>query len=1060
MNTLINAAFSRSRAVLLIFAMVLIVGAMAYVNIPKESEPDVAIPIVFVSTSLEGISPEDSERLLLRPLEKELQSLEGLKEMRAVAAEGYGSVTLEFDAGFDADKAIGDVRDKVDRAKSELPADAKEPVVTELNVALFPVLTVAISGTIPERQLIAIARQLKDRIEALEGVLEVDIAGDREEVLEVTANPTILETYNINFGELASIIQRNNRLIAAGALDTGAGRMVLKIPGVIENIDDVMSLPVKIVGDTVVTVSDVVTVRRTFKDASGFARFDGRPGLALEVKKRLGANIIETVEAVKGIVGEAQSIWPPGLTVNYLQDKSEGIRTMLNDLQNNVLAAIALVMIVIIAALGLRPGILVGLAIPGAFLAGIMGLSQMGFTLNIVVLFSLILVVGMLVDGAVVTVELADRKMAEGVERGAAYAEAAQRMAWPIIASTATTLAVFVPLLAWPGVIGEFMKFLPITVLLTLCASLAMALVFIPVLGSVIGAKTAGDGTDLIALKAAESGNLDDIRGFSGGYLRLLRALTKRPAVTLLAAVLMLVGAIGAFAVGGRGVEFFPATEPNFARVQIRARGDMSVMERDRLVQAVEQRLLGVEGVKTFYARTIANSEKGGSDTPEDVIGTVQLEFVDWRLRRKAAVILDEVRKLTGDIAGIKVEIQKESSGPTSGKPVQMQVSSLDWSKVGPAVETIRAQMERVGGFVDTEDTRPLPGIEWRIQVDRKKAASYGADVAVLGEAVQMITTGVKLAEYRPDDAEEEVDIRLRFPVEQRDLGKLGDLRVPTANGQVPIRNFVTIAPASKTGTINRTDGRRVITIQSDVAEGALVDAQARKLKAAVQEAGLDPSIVVSFKGEDKDQQEAAAFLMNAFALAIFLMTIILVTQFNSFYQTVLVLSAIVFSIAGVLIGLLATGQAFGIVMCGIGIIALAGIVVNNNIILIDTFNDLRAHGMEPTEAILRTGAQRLRPVLLTSVTTILGLLPMVFAMSIDLIGRDIAFGAPSAQMWTQLSSSIAGGLAFATLLTLLLTPCMLMLGETLSRWSAERMAKRADRDASTGDKNAIVAGE
>ncbi|MGH1351253.1 MAG: efflux RND transporter permease subunit [Methyloligellaceae bacterium] len=1032
MYAIIDAAFGRTRTVVFIFIMIILMGSAAYLNIPKESEPDVPIPTVYVSMSHEGISPEDAERLLLRPMEKELQSLEGLKEMRSLAGQGHASVTLEFDAGFNADKALTDVREKVDRAKSELPSDTDEPRVTEVNVALFPILTVAISGSLPERQLVSISRKLKDQIEALEGVLEVDLAGSRDEVLEVIADPAVLETYNINFGDLTSLIQRNNRLIAAGALDAGSGHIVLKIPGVIENIEDVMSLPLKTVGDTVVTFGDLVKIRRTFKDADGYARFDGKPGLALEIKKRLGANIIETVNQVRKIVEEQQKIWPASVKVSYLQDKSKRIQTMLGDLQNNVLAAIALVVIVVIAALGLRPGILVGLAIPGSFLAGILAISYMGMTLNIVVLFSLILVVGMLVDGAVVTVELADRKMADGLNRKEAYTYASKRMAWPIIASTATTLAVFIPLVSWPGVIGEFMKFLPITVLLTLAASLAMALVFIPVLGGFIGNKKAGDGADLQALQAAESGDLNSIKGMTGSYLKTLGVVLNYPATTLTVSVLFLIGMIAAFVVFGKGVEFFPSVDPDFAQVQVRARGDMSVVERDKLVSAVEKRVLDMDEVKTVYARTLG-FQASKANMPEDTIGVILLEFVDWKLRRTTAEILETVRQQTADIPGIIVDLRKEQSGPASGKPIKLELTSIDPSKMNAAVKQVNDIMKKIGGFTDIEDSRPLSGIEWRIKVDRQQAARYGADVAILGETVKMITTGIKLAEYRPDDAEEELDILLRFPLSERNLGKLYDLRVPTAKGQIPIRNFVKFSPAPKIGTISRTDARRVIVIQADAEKGLSVDNQTKKLKKALAEAELDPSISISFKGQDKDQKEAASFLANAFILAIFLMVLILVTQFNSIYQAILVLSAIVFSIAGVLLGLLLTSQPFGIVMCGIGVIALAGIVVNNNIVLIDTYNDLKKQGMETREAILRTGAQRLRPVLLTAFTTILGLIPMVFAMSIDLVGREISFGAPSTQMWTQLSSSIAGGLAFATLLTLVLTPCMLAMGGDLT---------------------------
>ncbi len=698
MNALINAAFSRTRTVALCFAMILLMGASAYQSIPKESYPDIAIPTIYVSVTYEGIAPEDAERLLARPLEKELQSIEGLKEMRSIGAEGRASVTLEFDAGFDADQALQDVREKVDIARPELPPGSDEPRVTEINVALFPVLTVVLSGPLPERSLITIARELKDRIEALSGVLEVDIGGDREEMLEVTVSPAVMQAYNLSFTDVFNFVQQNNQLVAAGALDTGAGRMVFKVPGVIESLEDIIDMPVKVTGNRVVTFQDVAQIRRTYKDPEGFARVGGEPALALEISKRSGANIIETIEAVREVIEQARAEMPPDLAVGYLQDQSEEIKTMLGDLQNNVITAIILVMIVVVAALGVRPAILVGLAIPGAFLAGILVINSMGLTLNIVVLFSLILVVGMLVDGAIVTTELADRKVAEGIERKVAYAEAAKRMAWPVTASTATTLVVFVPLVAWPGIVGEFMKYLPITVLITLIASLAMALVFIPVLGGVFGSRRPEDPDAIAAVRIAESGDLAQIGGLTGYYLRGLRRLLHHPFKVLGAAFLCLIAGYGSYLLFGRGVEFFPSQEPDLLQVQVQARGDLSVHERDALVRKVEARLLGLPELKTVYARTFGASQRVQGDAPEDVIGVIQLELIDWWKRRPAVEIIPELRARATDIPGILVQVREQESGPSGGKPIHIEIASRDIDKLEAAVVRLRNTLNDIGG--------------------------------------------------------------------------------------------------------------------------------------------------------------------------------------------------------------------------------------------------------------------------------------------------------------------------------------------------------------------------
>ncbi len=1052
MYALIDAAFDRSRTVIMLMLFLLASGIVAYASIPKESEPDVPIPIIYVSMTHDGISPDDAERLLVRPMEKELQSISGVKEMSSTAGEGHASVLLEFDAGFDGDKALADVRERVDVAKSSLPAATDEPSVNEVNIALFPVLNISLSGPLPERTLIRIARSLKDKLEALPGILEADIAGEREEVLEIVVDPLVMESYQLDFDSLFSLIRNNNLLVAAGAIDTGAGRMVLKVPGVIENIEDVMSLPVKVTDTAVVTFGDVASIRRTYKDPSSFARLDGQPTLVLEISKRLGANIIETIDAVREVVSTEQQRLPATLVIGFHQDKSEETQIMLTDLQNNVISGVVLVMIVIMATLGIRSSILVGFAIPGSFLTGILVINAMGYTMNVVVLFSLILVVGMLVDGAIIVSELADRNIDAGMSTADAYANASKRMAWPVIASTFTTLAVFFPLLFWPGLIGQFMRYMPITVISCLLASLAMALIFIPVFGKYIGRRNpAVRPQDAATLQGHEDIYDPDTQTFEkltsdsgrarAGYLSLLHTLLLNPVKTLLSVLAFTVASYVLYGMIGKGVEFFPGVEPESMAIQVHARGDLSIREKDRIMRRVEQRLFDRDEIESVYTRTGTS----GNDDGGDIIGTINLEFIDWDQRRKAAEITTELRQELSDIAGIRVEFAANEGGPDGGgKPINIQVSAPT-NKMDTTVDALRQIMRDQGNFVDVSDNRALPGIEWRLQVDRQEAARYGADVALIGNAIQLITTGIRVAGYRPDDATDELDIRVRYPLEQRNLDQISQLRVPTRLGMVPISNFVSVSPAPKTGVIKRADGRRVITVEADVAEGSLVDTELKTLQATLLEQSRDPEVSVQFKGEAEEQQETMIFLMTAFISAIFLMTLILVTQFNSLYQAFLVLTAIVFSTSGVLIGLMITGQTFGIVMVGIGIIALAGIVVNNNIVLIDTYNSYIRQGAPAIQAALITGSVRARPVLLTAITTILGLMPMVLAMNVDLIDRELSFGAPSTQWWTQLSSAIAGGLAFTTLLTLFLTPCLLVLGDRVASRLAHRRSRRLE---------------
>ena len=1042
MNAIIDAAVHHSRSILSILLLVLIAGLGSFLTIPKESKPDINIPIVYVAMKHDGISPEDAERLLVRPMEQELRSIEGIKEMRSRAEQGHASVLLEFDAGFDADQAVQDVREAIDLVKPDLPDETEEPTAHEVNVGLFPVLVVTLAGPVPERTLLRLARDLQDELEAMPGVLEADIIGERDEILEITVDPARLESYGISQEELGRVATRNNQLIGAGNMDTGMGRFPVKVPGLFETAEDLFNLPVKVSGNSVVTLADVATVRRTFRDASSYARINGQAGVTLEIKKRLGENVIETIDQVRELVNKRAKSWPAGVQVNFIQDESKNIRRMLDDLQNNVLSAILLVMIVVVAALGLRTAGLVGLAIPASFLFGILVLDAMGLTVNIVVLFALILAVGMLVDGAIVVTEYADRKLAEGLHRKDAYTMAAQRMAWPIIASTATTLAAFMPLIFWPGVVGEFMKFLPITLVMTLSGSLLMALIFVPTLGGLIGKAGSAHPEVLAALAAAEDGDVRQLPGMTGLYARTLWILIRRPILVLLSAVVILIAVQGAYWSQGKGVEFFPNVEPEQSLIHVHARGNMSTREKDVLVREVEAELMGVQGIRTIYART--GGAARGEDQAQDVIGTIFIEFADWDKRRTSAEIMTEVRQRTAHLAGVWVEPREPDVGPPTGKDIQIEFRSRFPERLEALVAQFRGKLEAMDGLLDVEDSRALPGIEWQLKVDRAQAGLYNADILTVGKTVQLLTNGIKVGEYRPDDADKEVEIRVCFPIEYRNIEQLDLLRVQTSHGQVPISNFVVRTPQQRSGLLKRSDGYRVIKVQASVAAGLLPDDKVNEIRAWMATQTFDPEVDIRFRGADRDQKEAAEFLQKAFGVALFVMAIILITQFNSFYHALLILTAVIMSTVGVMAGLLITGQAFGIVMTGIGVIALAGIVVNNNIVLIDTYARLVKSGMEPMEAVVRTGTQRLRPVLLTTVTTIFGLLPMVFQMNIDFVARDVAIGAPSTQWWVQLSTAVAFGLSFATLLTLFVTPSLLALGARSSAFFARRRDTKA----------------
>lgn len=1026
---IIEGALSRKRVVLMLLAFLLTAGLSAYINIPKEAEPDVPIPIIYVSVHHEGISPEDAERLLLRPLEQELRGIEGIKEMKSTASSDYASIVLEFYVGIDIKDALINVREQVNQAKGKLPQEGDEPIVKQVTLATEnPALTILLSGSAPERAMVTLARTLRDNIEGFAEILEVKIGGDREEMVEILVDPLLMESYQLNMNDIYSLVSRNNRLVAAGIMDTGKGRFPIKVPSVFSTIKDVMGMPIKVNGDRILTFADVAQIRRTFKDPSGFVRVNGLPTISLEVVKRPGENIIATVDKVKAFIVDNEVLLPNNIRISYAGDRSKDVKIMLNDLQNNVLSAVLLVVIVIIAILGVRSAALVGIAIPGSFLTGILVLWMSGITVNIVVLFALIMAVGMLVDGAIVVTEFADREMTAGTPRHNAYLNAAKRMAWPIIASTATTLAAFAPLLFWPGITGEFMKYLPLTLIATLTASLAMALIFVPVLGSVFGKPRLLSTKEKNNALLAENGNLLKLTGFTGFYVKTLNKAIKSPWMVLFFTSAVAISGVVLFAKSNLGVEFFPQVEPSGINIKVRSYGDFSIHEQDQIMSVIEQKILPLGNeIDTLYLKT--------GDTTGELIGSMRLNLVDWQNRRSATDIIADLHERIKDLPGVEIEIIKDQAGPPGGKALQIEIGSRYPELLQENTDKIRHALLEKPYFINIEDDGEKPGIEWQFIINRADAARYGADATLLGSSVQFLTNGLMLGSYRPDDVDDELDIRVRYPENERTLSKLSALRIQTSAGQVPVSHFVSLIPSVKQSSIKKVDSRIVMTVSADMAEGYNLSLILPALEKELLGLALDPRISLKVRGENEDQQEAAAFLKNAFMVALAVMALILVLQFNSFYQAFLILSAVIFSTTGVFFGLFLSQSAFGIVMSGIGVIALAGIVVNNNIVLIDTYNVLKNTEATTVNAILRTGAQRIRPVLLTTVTTIFGLMPMVLKVNLDFFTRSIEFGAPSTQWWAQLATAIAGGLTFATLLTLVLTPCLLMIGANTSKY-------------------------
>ena len=1166
MIRIVAIAAARARMVVAFVILSVLAGAVAYVSLPKEGEPDIEVPYLFISVPFPGISASDAERILVKPMETALADVEGVQEMRATAAENYAGMLLKFGFDWDKTRVLADVRDAMNRAEASFPDGADKYRIDEINFSEFPIIVVNLSGPLPERTLVRLAQKMQDRLEGIDAVLEASLTGYRDEMVEVIIDPLKLEAYNVTAYELINVVRNNNKLIAAGELRTPTGAAAVKIPSSFDDLGDIHALPIKVNGDSVVTLGDLATIRLTFEDRKGTARFNGNSTVALQVSKRKGFNLIDTAAAVRAAVAEEVATWPAELRravrVDFANDQSFVVDSMVRQLEGSVITAIALVMIVVLASLGIRSALLVGFAIPTSFLLTFALFGALGVTISNIVMFGLILAVGMLVDGAIVVVEYAEKKMEEGMRPMDAYVRAAQRMFWPIVSSTATTLCAFLPMLFWPGIPGQFMSWLPKTLIFVLTASLLVALIYLPVMGGISGAAaqrfeavsarlrrlpwplraalvSAALGLLFVAAMQllnpeyifAPIGMQNPLSGSRGAALpgaalfllasaltaitlsaarpsrapgpvragyrrslfgRLIHLIAGNPVMPLatIAGVLALVGYVGVtFANNNLGTEFFTTTEPEQAIVYIRARGNLSIEEKDALVRQAEAVALSIPGIESTFAFAGAgglNQNTGGAAGPRDMIGQIQIEMTRWEERPRTTeeirllgvlpferavidpaydgfTIMAELERRLAQIPGLRYEVLEISPGPASAKPVHLRLMGQDWDALMQATETAARKFAETPGLINVEDTRPLPGIDWELEVDVEKAGRFGTDVATVGGMVQLVTNGLLLDTMRIDSSDEEIEIRVRLPREDRVLSTLDSLKIRTSVGLVPMSNFLTRRPVPTLAEIDRIDQTRFFDVKAGVAPGLVrlvneTSGETRMLSQAEAEAftgeGADPGwkaipvtpdervaeigkwlesdpfpegIEWTWTGDREEQADSLAFLAKAMVGALFLMFIILLAQFDSLYNSVLVLLAVVLSTTGVLVGMLVMNQPFSIIMTGTGVVALAGIVVNNNIVLIDTYQDY-ARYMPPAEAITRTAEARIRPVLLTTITTMAGLMPMMFGLSLDFFNGGYTLDAPTALWWKQLATAVVFGLGIATVLTLVFTPAMLAL--------------------------------
>jgi CzcA family heavy metal efflux pump len=1025
-----DVAIRNRTTVYVLLVMIVVFGLYSYITLPREAAPDIPVPFIIVTTTYTGVSPTDMENTITVPLEKKLKALRDVEEIESVSAEGVSTISIEFLPDVDIDDALQKVRDKVDQAKPDLPVDADDPVITEVSFSDFPILVLNVSGDVGLVLLKSIADDLEDRIEAIPGVLDAAVIGGLEREIRIEPDPQRLAAYEIPMAQLLALIESENANVAGGNIDLPEAKFQVRVPGEFADPREAQNLILMMRDGNPVYLTDVARIRDTFKDPESYSRINGRESVSVSVQKRAGDNALQITEQIKRILDGARKTLPAGVEITVSMDTSKWIRIMLSDLENNILSGLVLVLAVIFAFMGFRNALFVSLAIPLSMLISFIALQVLGITLSNVVMFALILALGMLVDNAIVIVENNYRHVQEGKDRVTAAHVATAEVAWPVITSTITTLCAFVPMLFWPGIMGEFMGFLPKTLIITLTASLFVAMVINPALCS-----------RFMVVKTTRSPRKAAKRHpFLRRYERLLNFSLDHPFMTLLEFLMVLIITAVLYSAFGHGIEFFPKADPDSAIIYVRGPEGTSLAKMDQVTRSLEDKLRKYEDIENYVAN-VGTRPGGffGSSVSGSHLARITVDFKEMSERSQPSrLTIQQIRDDLTGLAGFEIEVSEEQHGPPQEKPISIEISGDDFDVLAKITRDIKSRIETVPGIVDLRDDYEQARPELRFRVDRNRAALLELNTVMVGNFIKTAVLGWKVGTFR--QGEDEYDITVRLAEEDRDdLRKLLRLSVPGPDGQpIPLSAVAAVEYAGGLGSINRENQKRVVTVESEV-EGRLPNDALAEVKQKLADYRLPPSYTMEFTGQQEEQKEASDFLTKAFIVALFLIALVLVTQFNSVALSVIILASVIMSLVGVFAGLLVTGFPFGIIMTGIGVISLAGVVVNNAIVLVDYVQQSRRKGTPRRAALVEAGLVRLRPVLLTAITTILGLVPMAIGISFDFRQFRPVVGSSSSQWWGPMAVAVIFGLAFATLLTLIVVPTMYELVES----TAEKLRSR-----------------
>jgi len=1117
--SLTTASIKNINTVILLTLVLAVYGLLTYIQLPKESFPDIKIPKVFVKTVYPGNPPVDMENLITRPLEKELKTIKGMKDLSSTSSQDNSDIIVEFKSDFDIKKAVQDVKDAVDKAKSELPDDLKmDPIIMELDASEFPILSINLSGDFSIEEFRNISDDLKDEIEAISEISKVNIKGLNDRQINIYVDKSKMVANNISFKKIEDAIKFENMSISGGDIVSDDTRRSVRISGEFESIDEMNNIIIKYEKGNIVYLKDVIDGGKVidgYVDPLTYARLNRNNVISLSIVKKSGENLIDATDKINEILAHSRKtgLIPDNMHIEITNDMSVQVKKQVNNLENSIILGMIFVIVILFFFLGLRNALFVGLAIPMSMLISFVVLGLLGYTINMMILFGLVLALGMLVDNAIVVVENVYRFLGQGYSVFESTRQAVGEIAWPIIASTATTLAAFIPLIFWPGMVGSFMSLLPITLIIVLTSSLFVALVIVPTfivisvkenneehapekkkvirmliimaviiaLGYFSGVLWLANFTIIMAILALSnylflykwSINFQThfLVWLEGYYLKVLNwALSgHKPRYLLGGGFLLLIGTIFFFKVAGGNLLFFPDNEPRYLNITIKKPIGTDINATNTFADDIDKKINRIlekdsailKSVLTVVGKgAVGEREQSFGNTPEKALITVTLIDYDERKNHRSSVeIMKELSdSLVGKYPGVLISIEKNKMGPPTGKPINIEISGKNYAKLIGYSDSIMSIIENAnipgieGLKKDLDDGKP----ELIVNIDREKARRFGLSTAQIGSSIRTSLFGKEISDFK--DGEDKYPIRLRYSKSQRNqISSLMNQKIIFRNNrgkvmEIPVSAVADISYSNTYGSVNRKDMKRVITVYSNILEGFNANLINKQIKAVLEGTELPEGYKISFTGEQKDQGEASAFLMKALTIAIALIFLILVTQFNSIAKPFIIMVSVLFSTIGVFGGLASFNMDMVIIMTGIGIISLAGIVVNNAIVLIDYIDLLKNRrridlGLslndnltieDSIQCVVDAGKTRLRPVLLTAITTVLGLVPMAIGMNIsfgDMLTKyqpNFYIGGENADFWGPMAWTVIFGLTFATFMTLILVPVMYILGNKI----------------------------